>query len=173
MQHVTLLNTKSKDENIHLINAWHKYGRAAFTYYVVEYVYEEDLQKLEQKLAERELYWMQQLHTLDNSSGYNLRLDSEGKCIVSEETRERLSKSEKRRFSDPNQRLLQGIRSKENRKKYLDSYAKSYIKIAKTRRKYKIAKCDLDGNVIQVYEIIADILEENPTYYKQAIKCCC
>ena len=50
MQHVTLLNTKSKDENRHLINAWHKYGRSSFTYYVIEYIYEEDSQKLEEKL---------------------------------------------------------------------------------------------------------------------------
>lgn len=59
MQHVTQLNTKSKDENCHLINAWHKYGRKSFTYYVIEYIYDENLDVLEQKLAERELYWIQ------------------------------------------------------------------------------------------------------------------
>ena len=55
---MTLLNTKSKDENCHLINAWHKYGRHSFSYYVIEYIYEEDEQNLENKLAERELYWI-------------------------------------------------------------------------------------------------------------------
>ena len=58
MQHVTQLNTKNKNENRHLINAWHKYGRDSFTYYVVEYIYEESLELLEQKLKERELFWI-------------------------------------------------------------------------------------------------------------------
>lgn len=173
MQHVTLLNTKSKDENVHLINAWHKYGRASFTYYVIEYIYEEDPKMLEQKLAERELYWIQQLHTLDRESGYNLRLDSDGKCFVSDETRKRLSDAGRKRFSDSSQRILQGIKSKESRRKYPESYKNSYEKVAKTRRKYRIAKCDLNGKIIKIYEIIADIINENPTYYKQAIKGCC
>lgn len=116
---------------------------------------------------------MQQLHTLNRNSGYNIRLDSEGKCFVSNETRERLRTANNKRFSDPKERELQGLRSKEARKKYPKSYEESYKKVAKTRRKYKIAKCDLNGNVLQVYEILADILEENPTYYKQAIKGCC
>ena len=34
--HTTALNTKSKDENRHLINAWHKYGRDKFEYFVIE-----------------------------------------------------------------------------------------------------------------------------------------
>lgn len=173
MQHITHLNTKSKDENIHLINAWHKYGRTSFSYYVIEYIHEDDSQKLEKMLAERELYWMQQLHTLDKNSGYNLRLDSEGKCIVSDETRKRLRMAQIKRFSNPNERILQRIRTKEIRQKYKETFDKSYEKVAKTRRKYKIAKCDLNGNVLRVYEIIADILKENPTYYKQAIKGCC
>jgi hypothetical protein len=59
------------------------------------------------------------------------------------------------------------------RKQYKNIFDASYEKVAKTRRKYKIAKCDMNGNIIQVYEIIADILTENPTYYKQAIKGCC
>ena len=173
MQHVTLLNTKSKDENRHLINAWHKYGRSSFTYYVIEYIYEEDSQKLEEKLAERELYWMQQLHTLDRNSGYNLRLDSEGKCIVSDETRQKLSEANKKRYENPEERIKASAKIKEIRKKYKEKFDASYDKVAKTRRKYKIAQCDLSGNVLRVYEIIGDILKEHPDYYKQAIKGCC
>ena len=55
-QHVTNLNTRCIDENPHLINAWHKYGRRNFSYYVIEYIYEEDKKILETKLKERELY---------------------------------------------------------------------------------------------------------------------
>ena len=43
--HVTALNTQSKDENRHLINSWHKYGREAFSYYVIEYIYEFNVQR--------------------------------------------------------------------------------------------------------------------------------
>lgn len=89
-----------------MINAWHKYGRNSFGYYVIEYIHEDSSEKLEKKLAERELYWMQQLHTLDRNSGYNLRLDSEGKCIISDETRKRLRIANNKRFSDPKQREL-------------------------------------------------------------------
>ena len=74
---------------------------------------------------------------------------------MSDETRKRLSNAGRKRFSDSNQRILQGIRLKES------------------RRKYRIAKCDLNGKIIKIYEIIADIIDENPTYYKQAIKGCC
>lgn len=54
--HVTSLNTKNKDENPHLINSWHKYGRENFTYYVVEYISESDRIALDNLLKERELY---------------------------------------------------------------------------------------------------------------------
>lgn len=173
MQHITLLNTKSKDENRHLINAWHKYGRSSFTYYVIEYIYEEDSQKLEEKLAERELYWMQQLHTLDRNSGYNLRLDSEGKCIVSSETRQKLSEANKKRYANPEERKRTGELSKKAHIEHASSFEKSKRKLAYARRKYRIAKCDKDKNILKIYDVIQDILDENPTYYKQAIKGCC
>lgn len=41
-QHITQLNTKSKDENIYLINAWHKHSRTAFEYSVLEYIEVDD-----------------------------------------------------------------------------------------------------------------------------------
>ena len=56
--HVTNLNTKNKNENRHLINAWHKYGREQFSYYVIEYTCEPNDECLEKKLSERELYWI-------------------------------------------------------------------------------------------------------------------
>ena len=43
MQHVYNLQVKSKDENRHLINSWHKYGRENFSYYVIEYIFDENV----------------------------------------------------------------------------------------------------------------------------------
>lgn len=173
MQHITQLNTKNSNENRHLINAWHKYGRKNFTYYVVEYIYEESLESLEQKLKDRELFWIQTLNTIDRKYGYNMRLDSEGRCIVSNETRKQCSKSQIKRFANKEEREKIGEASKKAHIKYSESFEQSKRKLAHSRRKYRIAKCDKDKNILKIYDIIQDILDENPTYYKQAIKNCC
>lgn len=81
-----MLNTRRKDENIHLTNAWHKYGSSSFEYYVLEY-----LEINEIKVAERELYWMKQFKALDKESGYNLRSDSDSKMIVHSNTSIKIS----------------------------------------------------------------------------------
>lgn len=174
MQHVTLLNTKSKDENRHLINAWHKYGRQNFTYYVIEYIYEEDCDNLEEKLKERELYWIKQLNTLDREYGYNLRLDSEGKCIVSEETRQKLSEAQKRITLKPGYKEWKSEICKRARKNNQESYIHVNKLLGERRRKYRIAKCDKEtGAVIKIYSKIEEIRKEHPEYYIQAIKGCC
>lgn len=173
MQHITQLNTKNPNENRHLINAWHKYGRSCFTYYVIEYVYEESLELLEQKLKERELFWIQKLNTTDRNCGYNMRLDSEGKCVVSEETRRQCSESQTKRFLDPEERKKIGKASKIAHIEHSESFKKSKRKLAYARREYRIAMCDKDKNILKIYDIIQDILNENPNYYKQAIKNCC
>lgn len=50
-EHIYSLRHKRKDENRHLINAWHKYGENAFEYFVLEETkLDEDL------LKEHELY---------------------------------------------------------------------------------------------------------------------
>ncbi len=52
-QHINNLNKKNrKEENDHLINAWHKYGRLNFEYFVIEYVPLDTMQ-------ERDLSWQQ------------------------------------------------------------------------------------------------------------------
>lgn len=172
--HVTGLNTKNKNENIHLINSWHKYGRDNFSYYVIEYLYDEDANKLEQLLKDRELYWMQQLDTLNPDKGYNLRLDSEGKCIVKEETRERCREAQKKRFENSEEREKLSKKSIQAHIEHSESFEQARIKLAYANRKYRIAKCDKEtGEVIKTYEIINDIALENPDYYLQAIKGCC
>lgn len=172
-QHVTYLNTKSKDENPHLINAWHKYGRSNFTYNVLEYI-ESDLNDIDVILSERELYWMNKLNSLDTNKGYNLRYDSGGKCFVSEETRIKCSQSQIKRFESEEERLKISMASKQAHIDNPESYENAKIKLAYANRLYRIAQCDkLTGSIIKIYEIIKDIIDENPDYYAQAIKGCC
>ena len=52
--HITALNTKNPNENRHLINSWHKYGKDSFTYEVIEYF--ENNENIENILKEKELY---------------------------------------------------------------------------------------------------------------------
>ena len=137
--HVTFLNTKNKNENRHLINSWHKYGRESFSYYVIEYIYEEDKELLDKKLAERELYWIQNLDTTNRENGYNLRLDSSGKCIVSEETREKCRQSQIERHKDSKQRKICSEKSKQAHVDHKESFESAKEKLAYANRQYRIA----------------------------------
>lgn len=171
--HVTSLNTKNKDENPHLINAWHKYGRSAFNYYVVEYI-DSTSEEVEKLLSERELFWMKELNSLDPLYGYNLRYDSQGKCFVSEETRKKCSNSQIKRFESLEERVKLSEASIKAHIDHSESFENAKIKLAYANRQYRIAKCDkITGEIIKIYEIVKDIADENPEYYLQAIKGCC
>ncbi len=172
--HVTFLNTKNVNENRHLINSWHKYGRDSFSYYVVEYISEDTPELLEEKLKERELYWIEKLNTLDRNFGYNMRLDSEGKCIVSEETREKCRESQIKRYQDEEQRKICSEKSKQAHIDHPESFENAKIKLAYANRKYRIAQCDKDTDeIIEIFEIVKDISDKYPDFYIQAIKGCC
>lgn len=178
-QHITQLNTKSKDENIHLINAWHKYSRNAFEYVVLEYLQVDDysehgIEKYTKILAERELYWIQECKALDRSHGYNMRFDTETQCIVQEETRKRLSKAQKQRYEDPEERKRIGQKSKEFWANNPDIKEQMRKKLAYKNRKYRIGQFSKDTDqLIKIYEIIDDIKQEYPDFYLQAIRGCC
>lgn len=176
-QHITSLNTKSKDENIHLINSWHKYGRENFDYYVAEYLNEDKFKtfkELQEVLKSKELEWMLKLRSLERDFGYNLRQDSEGGMIPSEETRKRLSEAGKKRFANPEERKKLAQRSKEFWANNPDVKKQMKKKVAKARQQYRYGKFSKDTDeLIQIYETSQDILEENPEYYLQAIKGCC
>ena len=92
-QHLSDINIDSRNynENPHLLNAFKKYGSDNFDYYIVEKFNEENEEILEKLLAERELYWMKELDSLNKEKGYNLRYDSDGKCFCSQETSEKIS----------------------------------------------------------------------------------
>lgn len=94
--HRANLRKKSKDENRHLIMAWHKYGEDAFIYEIIE-----ELDTKEDLLREREDHWIVELKATDPEFGYNLRRDSSTGCIVSEETR-KLHSENNRGEKNPN-----------------------------------------------------------------------
>lgn len=85
-EHINMLNSKRKDENTHLMNAWHKYGAGSFEYSVLEY-----LEADEKNVAVRELHWMKQFNALNKEHGYNLRSDSDSKMIVHLDTSIKIS----------------------------------------------------------------------------------
>jgi len=171
---VTYLNTKNKNENIHLINAWHKYGRENFSYYVIEYLYDEDSKKLEQLLKDRELYWIKELDTTNRDKGYNMRIDSDSKCFVLDETRERCRQAQIERFKDESEREKISVASKKAHIVHKESFESAKEKLAYANRKYRIAQCNKNtGDIIKIYEIIKDILIDYPDFYLQAIKGCC
>jgi group I intron endonuclease len=163
--HVTMLNKKSKDENRHLIRAWHKYGRNNFKYYVLEY-----LPLNEKLIKEREYYWIIKLNTLDRECGYNLRLDSTTKLIVSEETRKLMSKSGKQRFKN-NPSL---------RKEFSDKHTKFWKdnpiikqemkkKVSNNHTNYRIVQFDRKMNLINEFNTQLELRTLHPELYLPAI----
>lgn len=168
-RHIGALNMKSKKhENDYLINAWNKYGRSNFEYFVLEFV---DIN--EKLLSERELYWITQYDALNHDKGYNLRLDVNSVCVVSKETRNKCSESGKLRFSKPEERekISKFFKNfwKENPEK-LDSM-KAKIKI--TNHKFKILQYDKQMNFVKVWDSVNDIIENNPNYKWQNIYSVC
>lgn len=86
-EHIYRLNSDNDpDENTYLFNAWKKHGIHNFEYSILENVSND-----ETLLSERELYWIHHLNSLNRNIGYNLRSDSNSKCIVHQETRDKIS----------------------------------------------------------------------------------
>lgn len=162
-QHINDLNKEGKDENSYLINAWKKYGRSQFEYFVIEYVPVEQLKI-------RELFWQTHYNCTDRKLGYNIRLDSETQCIVSEETRTKLSVAQKKRFSDPTERL-----------KCSHTYWKDNPNAAKemgkqvslSKIKYIIYQYTKDGVFVRTWDSVKEIIEQNPNYKRHQIYSVC
>lgn len=199
MAHCYNLTSKSKDENRHLINAWHKYGKDSFDYFVLEY-----LPINEELVAERELYWMQQYNSTDRNFGYNLRQDSSTKMIVHDETKELLSNINSgegnpnfnNKWSDEKKKYMSELKKqqyKDGIQKYIPENTKKGIevrnkhweenpklkkimanKVKEAITKYKIYQYDKHtSKLIKVWNYIADIIAENPNYKRHNIYAVC
>jgi group I intron endonuclease len=64
-EHTNYLNI-NKHFNRYLQNSWNKYGKDSFTFEVIEFVEDEN------KLLEREQFWIDKLNVIDKNIGYNI-----------------------------------------------------------------------------------------------------
>lgn len=197
--HIYALNVKSKDENRHLIAAWHKYGRENFEYFVLEYL------PLDEELVKnRELYWMEVYNSIDRKFGYNLRKDSSTNMIVHDETKmlfSQLYKGENNpnygnKWSDKKKKYMSDLKKQqykdgiqkynpENTKKGIEVRNKNWennpqlkedmkIKVREKNTKFKIYQYDKHTmQLVKIWNYINDIIKENPNYKKHNIYAVC
>lgn len=169
-QHVTQLNTKSKDENRHLINSWHKYGQNKFEYFILEYLetFNETL------LKEKELYWMNIYNAIDRKHGYNLRRDTSTNCLVLEETKQKLRDSRKLRDDKfPNLKHEVGLKTSKFWKDNPKIKKQMSNKVSNLLTQYKIYQYSKEMKLIKIWDKIIDIILENPNYKKHNIYAVC
>mgnify|MGYP002413736105 CR=1 FL=1 len=161
--HITRLNTKDENENCHLINSWHKYGKNNFKYEVLEYC---DLEVI----SEKELFWIETLDTLNREKGYNLRLDSSTGMIASEETKKKYSMAQKKRYSNPEEREKVSQQFKNFWRNNPDKLKIMAEKIAQINIKYKILQFDKKTNeLIKEWSSIREVMKSNPQYKQHNI----
>lgn len=187
---------RSKDTNRHLFSAFKKQGEESFGF---EYLEVTELS--DEILAERELFWIEQLQATNREFGYNLRKDTSTKCIVSSETRLLISEINKGE-SNPNfgnkwddeqkskasaiaarNHSLGRYSSEETKRKHSESSMRFWKEnpdkkeqmkkaVSLARTEYKIAQLTKEGDLITVWETMFDILTANPDYFRIAIYNC-
>lgn len=189
-------DTRSKDTNRHLFGAFKKYGEESFGFEYLEIVEPDDV-----LLAERELYWITKYNSLDRNCGYNLRLDSDSKCIVSDETRELIRKSvtgesnpnygnawtddQKIKASEIAKRNheLGRYSSEETRRKHSEISRKFWednpdkkeqmkSKVSEKRTTYKIGQYTMSGELVRIWDTMLELLKSNPDYHRISIYSC-
>lgn len=110
-QHINALENNSH-ANKHLQNSWNKYGSESFVFVVLE-------ECEENKLTEREQYWIDYYGGMNNSKNYNNR-DAGNKGHLSEQTKEKLSE-----INLGKQAWNKGLTSDDERvRKYAESLSK-------------------------------------------------
>lgn len=152
LQHIGQLNSKSKDENRYLIASWHKYDAENFEYSVLEYIDEPDEELRVLIMKERELFWMDELKTLNRKFGYNLRKDSSSNMIVHQETRDLMSKNRKQRYID-NPHLRKEIGERNTKFWNENPIAKEAmsVKVSEIITKYSIVKFTREMEFVEEY----------------------
>lgn len=172
--HIGALNSKNlKRDNQYFINSWWKYGKENFEYFILEII---DLknENLENILKEKELFWIKYYNSIDRNYGYNLRMDSETKMIVHESTRLKLKIANHKRFSNIEERLKIGEKSKNFWKNNPEIKEEMKEKVSENHTKYHIYQYTKDGkSLIKIWKKVKDIIKENPEYKTHNIYSVC
>lgn len=152
--------------NQRFLNSINKHGVHNFLFDVLEECSIPDL-------ADRELYWITQLDSINPSVGYNLRLDSSTGMVVHQSTREKISKRIKMEFES-------GIRTREAVSKWASGFWKdnpeTRVEMARNVSKAKSSyflQSDKDGNPITLYESIQQVLTAIPGSKWQNVYAAC
>lgn len=167
-QHVLGLRKKDINENRKLQSDWDLYLGEGFQYRVLERTEKDDT-----ILSERELYWITK--ALGRGNCYNLRIDSDTKCIVSDETRQKCSESQKKRYENPEEREKMSIAGKkawENTSEEKRSDMK--MKVADSESKRNILQYDKNTNkLIKRWKHFHEISLEHPDYARSPLLSTC
>lgn len=156
-QHNYLLNSKSKDENIYLINSWHKYGEKNFEYFILEFLEQDEI-----LISKRELYWMKIYDSLNPDKGYNLRSDSDSKMIVHNNTKFKITERLRKEWKE-GKRIHHSQKLSDNWKKNPERNKIQSKIMSKNLTKYKYKLYDLSNNFIEecFYKRLEELSLEN------------
>lgn len=98
-KHISELNN-NRHYNDYLQKAWNKYGEDNFNFYILEYCLIKDLD-------DNEVYWINFFNTTNREAGYNLKSGGQnGGSILSDASKEKLSKSIKSSYNNTNLREI-------------------------------------------------------------------
>lgn len=171
-QHKVLLNQNNrKGENQYLIADWNKYGYDNFDYTVLEY-FDKILSKKEKE--DKEFYWINKLNTIDRNIGYNLRRDSSKTGMIAlDETKQKYSEANKKRFEKEEERRKIGIKSSLFWKNNPEIKKQMADKVSKKLTEYYIDQYTKDNIFIKRWNRVIDIIKKNPIYKKHNIYAVC
>ncbi len=172
--HIGGLNAKDpKRENQYFINAWWKYGKEKFEYFVLEII-DKNIKDFESIIKEKELFWIDFYKTTDSKLGYNLRRDSSTNMICHENTRIKMSISHKKRYENPEERIKISKSSSKFWKENPEIKEQMKKKVSDIHTKYTILQYSKNGTtLIKEWKKVKDIIIDNPTYKVHNIYACC
>jgi len=165
---------KNKHPNILLQRAYNKYGENNLILEVLDTTFKGLHNSLE-------LYWINQLNTLNKSYGYNILIPNKGRLNIkhSQESKDKISISHFGKIISENTRSKMKIAAKER----MDNYP-NILKVMKERpsderikRMYEatyksVLKFDLNENFIEEYISVSDAARKNNADPGNISKCC-
>ena len=146
-QHFYLLS-KGIHPNPYLQKSYNKYGKNYFNFSIVEECLAEELNK-------REYYWVNLFNTTNKNFGYNSKIiDLEGICKLSEDTKLKMSNSQKKRiFKMSREHKDKIIQNNKSRKGNLSQKTLNKMSLSKSKVIIQYSK---DNDFIQEFKSITE-----------------